>query len=200
MVSPNKSNLESSKMTKDVKAADSRLLEKAEVIARTILSQQQFYKSQDATFNQRQLLETMIGAAIWYLPQSGDLWTGAISHEALTCLATSPTPKFVKLTKDHNYPRKVAAAELLALDWSKIENRPQEVADRYLRIYGRFNYVLPEENKKLVKYQKTHSFVSSAQSYEDAGIKLHQLSSHILKAILAGDADIAQMVLSGDID
>ena len=37
MVSPNKSNLENSKMTKDVKAADSRLIEKAEVISRTIL-------------------------------------------------------------------------------------------------------------------------------------------------------------------
>jgi hypothetical protein len=187
-------------MTKVIEAEDSRLLERAEVIARTILSQQQFYNSQDITFNQRQLLETMIGASIWYLPQSGDLWTGAISHEALSCLALSAKPKSVKLTKDHNYPRKVAAAELLALDWSKIENKPQEVADRYLRVYGKFNYVLPEENKKLVKYQKTHNFISSAQSYEDAGIKLHQLSSHILKAILAGDTEIAKMALSDDID
>ena len=83
-------------MTKVIEAEDSRLLERAEVIARTILSQQQFYNSQDTTFNQRQLLETMIGASIWYLPQSGDLWTGAISHEALSFLALSAKPKSVK--------------------------------------------------------------------------------------------------------
>ena len=52
------------------------MFDKAEVIARTVISQQPFYLSDECNDNHRQLLETMIGAAIWYLPQGMDLWTG----------------------------------------------------------------------------------------------------------------------------
>jgi len=57
------------------------LAERAEVVARTVISQQAFYQSELCTANQKQLLETMVGAAIWYFPQSDELWTGAISSE-----------------------------------------------------------------------------------------------------------------------
>ena len=49
--------------------SNNKILDKAEVIARTVMSQQSFYLSKDCNENHRQLLETMIGAAIWYLPQ-----------------------------------------------------------------------------------------------------------------------------------
>ena len=55
-----------------------KILDKAEVIARTVMSQQPFYKSIDCNENHRQLLETMVGAAIWYLPQGKELWTGKL--------------------------------------------------------------------------------------------------------------------------
>ena len=48
-----------------------KILDKAEVIARTVMSQQSFYFSKDCNRNHRQLLETMVGAAIWYLPLNG---------------------------------------------------------------------------------------------------------------------------------
>ena len=48
---------------------NTKILDKAEVIARTVMSQQSFYFSKDCNRNHRQLLETMVGAAIWYLPQ-----------------------------------------------------------------------------------------------------------------------------------
>ena len=91
---------------------DQQLLDRAEVLARTVISQQSFYQSPDCSDKQRQLLETMVGAAIWYLPQGEDLWTGCISLQALSQLANADKPKSVKLTKDHHFPRKVAAAEL----------------------------------------------------------------------------------------
>ena len=177
-----------------------RLKERADVVARTVLSQLEFYQSEQCTANQRQLLETMVGAAIWYLPQSDELWTGGISVEALQALAASSQPKKVKLTKDHRYPRKVAAAELFALNWSAIDDPSEEVLNRYLGCYGQYNLVLPDENKRLVKYQKTQSFVSPEQAYQQAGIQLKQLSRPLLKAIQAGETELAELVLSGDID
>lgn len=180
--------------------AETRLAERADVVARTVISQQAFYRSEQCSDNQRQLLETMVGAAIWYFPQSDDLWTGFISVDALKGLAESENPKKVKLTKDHHYPRKVAAAELFALNWEKFDNPAAEVLQRYLEAYGQFNYVLPEENKRLVKYQKTHSFTSPAQAYHQAGIALKSLSRPLLKAIQSGERELAALALSGEID
>jgi hypothetical protein len=182
-------------------ATSVRLQERADVVARTVISQQGFYQSDQCSPNQRQLLETMVGAAIWYFPQSAEsLWTGLISVGALTALAESDNPKTVKLTKDHHYPRKVAASELFALDWSEIGDPAAEVLRRYLHCYGRFNYVLPDENKRLVKYQKTHSFVSPEHSYALAGIELVRLSLPLLKEIQSGDSQLASMLLAGEID
>jgi len=74
------------------------------------------------------------------------------------------------------------------------------VLDRYLTAYGKFNYVLPEENKRLVKFQKTHLFVSPQHAYQQAGIRLIELSRPLLKAIVAGDRELAELALSGEID
>ena len=115
-------------------------------------------------------------------------------------MAASSQPKKVKLTKDHRYPRKVAAAELFALNWSAIDDPSEEVLNRYLGCYGQYNLVLPDENKRLVKYQKTQSFVSPEQAYQQAGIHLKQLSRTLLKEIKSGDTELAALVLSGDID
>ena len=177
-----------------------RLLERADVVARTVISQQAFYQSSQCSPNQRQLLETMVGAAIWYFPQSDELWTGMISVDALRAFAGTTGSKAVKLTKDHHYPRKVAASELFALDWTSIDDPAAEVLQRYLNRYGRFNYVLPEENKRLVKYQKTHSFKSPDRSYASAGIKLIQLSLPLFKEIRSGDAELASLLLAGKVE
>lgn len=189
-------------MTTSLRTNDTslRLLERADVVARTVISQQAFYRSDQCSPNQRQLLETMVGAAIWYFPQSDELWTGMISVDALKAFVGPAGSKAVKLTKDHHYPRKVAAAELFSLKWTTIDDPAQEVLRRYLGCYGQFNLVLPEENKRLVKHQKTQSFVSPADAYAKAGIELKPLSHPLLKAIQAGETELAELVLSGDID
>ena len=76
---------------------NNKILDKAEVIARTVMSQQSFYFSKECNRNHRQLLETMVGAAIWYLPQGKDLWTGNISIDALKKLFESDEPQKVTL-------------------------------------------------------------------------------------------------------
>ena len=179
---------------------NNKILDKAEVIARTVMSQQSFYFSKDCNRNHRQLLETMVGAAIWYLPQGKDLWTGNISIDALKKLFESDEPQKVTLTKDHHYPRKVAAAELFKLDWSKFLKPNEEVLTRYQKIYGRFNFVLPEENKRLVQYQKGHIFVSPENSYEQAGILLRQLTQEQLNAIRRGDRQLVELAISNPIN
>ena len=177
--------------------SNKKILDKAEVIARTVISQQPFYSSKDCNENHRQLLETMVGAAIWYLPQSSDLWTGEISVEAIKKL--SKTRKLSSLTKDHNFPRKVAASELFKVNWSKILNPQEEVLNRYLNSYGQFNYVLPEENKRLVQYQKGHVFVSPEASYQQAGIPLRKLSHEQLNLIRKGDQTLPKLAISNQI-
>jgi len=170
---------------------EQKLRERAAVIANTVISQQDFYSSPDCSYNQKQLLETMVGAALWYLPQSNELWTGCISVGAVKEFVNSSEPKSVKLTKDHHYPRKVSAAELFSLDWRKIENPVAEVHNRYVERYGQYNYVLPLENKKLVKYQKTNTFISPEESYRQAGIKLLHLTAEQLSDLRTGNRYLA---------
>ena len=53
-----------------------------------------------------------------------------------------------------------------------MEDPKAEVLRLYRTKYGLFNYVLPDENKRLVKYQKAKIFKSPEDSYNKAGIKL----------------------------
>jgi len=176
-----------------------KILDKAYVIARTVMSQRDFYLSENCNANHEQLLETMIGAAIWYLPQGKELWTGDISLGSLKKLIESHNPQKLKLTKDHHYPRKVAAAELLKLEWSIFLCSAVEVLKRYKNIYGRYNLVLPEENKRLVKYQKEINFISPKDLYLKAGINLRNISEEQLTQIKKGDRNLSSLLISNEI-
>ena len=178
---------------------NNKILDKAYVIARTVISQQDFYLSEHCNANHKQLLETMIGAAIWYLPQGKELWTGDISIGALKKLFESNNPQKIKLTKDHHYPRKIAAAELLKLDWSKFLDPSEEVLKRYENKYGCYNLVLPEENKRLVKYQKGIIFISPKDSYLKAGINLRNISEEQLTQIKKGDRNLYELLIPNEI-
>ena len=51
-----------------------------------------------------------------------------------------------------------------------------------------------------MKHQKAQFFVSPTDAYAKAGIELKPLSRPLLKAIQAGETELAELVLSGDID
>jgi hypothetical protein len=158
-----------------VEERQERLRERCAALAEVIRAIQPFYYAPNTTENQRRLLETMIGAAIWYFPSSNDLWTGQISVEAMKALLSGST-----VCHDHDIPRKVAARELLGLRDTNLS--AATVLELYRTKFGRFNKVTPKENRRLMKYQKAAKFVSSAECYRNAGIQLVQ--RHELEASL----------------
>ena len=92
--------------------------------------------------------------------------------------------------------RKVAAAELFKLDWSTFLSPAEEVLQRYKNIYGRYNLVLPEENKRLVKYQKGIIFTSPEDSYRMAGIDLRNITEQQLMQIKKGDRYLTELIIN----
>src|SRR5690242_5930902 len=114
-----------SKMTRI--SQSQKLTERCTVLAEIVLRLAPVYTAPTTTETQRQLIETMIGAAIWYLPQGKDLWNENISVAAIRSYLPDSGVAKPKLTADHALPRKVAAFELLNLDWPTITDPASEV-------------------------------------------------------------------------
>jgi hypothetical protein len=132
---------------------------------------------------QKALLETMIGAAIWYIPKPQDAWTGKISRKALERLhPDNPAPRF-KLSEEHVYPRKVAACMLLRD--TALTSQSMEIIFR--EQYGRLHYITPEENKAVIRFQKFEVFSSPEEAYRKAGIELIDIAREDLRSIKKRD-------------
>jgi hypothetical protein len=144
------------------------------------------YTTDGATVTQRHYIETILGAALWYLPTSKELWTGKISIQALRDFHPRSGSAKPRLTEDHEFPRKVSAVELMQRAW-KDEDPSAAMLELYLKKYGRFNYITPTENKVLVKFQKTHLFADPESAYASANVRLLTISSAELKKILKRD-------------
>tara|TARA_B100001989_G_C24216328_1_gene305666 strand:+ start:86 stop:532 length:447 start_codon:yes stop_codon:yes gene_type:complete len=141
---------------------EDRVKNKCKGLLKLITGIQKFYKS--ANDENKRFIETTIGAAIWYLPKDNTiLFTGKISKEAI---------KKKEKSEDHLYPRKIAAKELLNIDWDKKDKPVDDIASLFIKKYGKFNYVSKSENKKLIKFQKSEIFKSSEKAYNDAGVEL----------------------------
>src|SRR5207249_2275191 len=175
--------------------AETRLLEQCQVLAKAIRLLAPLYREASLLPSQRQLIDTTVGAAIWYLPQGNDLWTGRISVEALRVHLPSSAGQLPTLTKDHQYPRKVTAARLLSLDWSTISDPAAELLTRYKKEYGTFNLVLKHENRRLMKYQRGRTFEDPTQAYASAGIKLLEVSRDELADVKRRDATTIERIL-----
>jgi hypothetical protein len=141
-----------------------RLNERCAILAQTVRALKPIYESSNTTQNQKQLLETIIGA-IWYLPQPPNLWTGKISLEGAKALRAGH-----RVTRDHQYPRKLAARELLGLN--EIDLTGSSVHALYLEKFGRFNLITKQENRKLMRFQRAGVFVNSEDCYARAGVQL----------------------------
>lgn len=146
-----------------------RLEKRAEVLAKVVVCIADLYHDGDLDAGQKGLIETLIGAGIWYLPSGKKLFTGKISKAALEKIITNPK---INLVEEHGFPRKVAGKSLfcdhledLKLDYTKLLNL-------YLNKMGQYNLVLKEENNKLKKFQKTNTFISEEEAYKSAEIEL----------------------------
>lgn len=108
-------------------------------------------QSNDAT--QRSFIETVVGAAIFYLPTSiNKHFTGYISVAAIKGFVNGQ-----RRVKDHTTPRKFAARELL-----KSPLRLDELKSKYHDHLARYMYVTSTENSLLKNYYETYD------NYDDA--------------------------------
>lgn len=145
------------------------LTKRAKVLSDTIVAISSIYNSHELDEGQKGMLETLIGAGIWYLPSSKKLFSGLISIEALNRIKIDTN---VKLVEEHGFPRKVAGKKLLSEHIEELKKDAGKLEELYLNQMGRFNLVLKEENNKLKKFQKTSVFQDEVAAYKLAGIKL----------------------------
>jgi hypothetical protein len=96
--------------------------------------------------NQRSYLEVVIGAAIFYLPSLNSHFNGFISVAALKGYL-----KGERRVKDHIYPRKLAARELLSKKLTL-----DELMERYHNHLATYMYITSSENSNLINYYETH--------------------------------------------
>ena len=175
-----------------------RLKKRCEALEGIIAGVRAVYEDPHTDEDQRRFIETVIGAAVWYLPEVEECWTGRMSLAALRShhpdLGGEP-----RLTKDHEYPRKLAAAELLACTEEKGNEWSATLFELYLTKYGKYNYVTPQENKALTRYQKQGIFEDPASSYEKAGIRLVTLTDEDLRAVKARQRDTVEALLSASV-
>jgi len=151
------------------------LKEKTEVLSRLIILTKDLYQNGQLTEGQKGFMETMVGAAIFYLPSSIELYSGYISKRALESLQNNPNQ--TKLVKEHAFPRKMAGHFLYSSN-----NQDQITKDGcgleklYREKFGKFNLVLKSENNKLKKFQKKGVFVDEETAYAFAEIELVEFS------------------------
>jgi hypothetical protein len=148
-----------------------QLQQKTHVLSMLIVQCHDLYNNGGLNEPQKALLETLIGAGIWYLPSSHHLFSGFISKEAYQALKADPFN--TKLVQEHGFPRKKTGELLFSPEMKDVlSDDGQALAKLYTERFGRYNLVLKAENNKLKKFQKKGVFIDEATAYAMAGIEL----------------------------
>lgn len=137
---------------------DERIL----VLHQIIESTSEFYFNSGLNEGQTGLYDTIIGAALWYLPSGTELFSGKISERALESLENNPLT--TKLVEEHSFPRKIGGKYLYELHRALGKLTKDDIIEVYKEKLGKFNLVLKEENDALKKYQKLENI-----PYEEGG-------------------------------
>lgn len=156
-----------------------QLESKAQIMEKVIIALAPIYNQDGIEEGQKALLETLVGAGIWYMPSGDELYDGGISKEALEKFKS--TGKLSDLTKEHRYPRKKAGKNLLSREYKDLISGEKSLKELYLENYGRYHYVVSGENKRLIKHQKAGDDQKTA--YSKAGIELLEMSIKEIKSI-----------------
>lgn len=144
-------------------------LDKADALSDIICMLGEYYDKKELNKTQKAFVETLIGAGIFYVSSSNNLFSGKISKNALARLRSGED---VSLVKEHSFPRKVAANRVLTEHLESIKLDRKKFKELFEQQFGKYNLVLKEENIKLRQYQKVNVFISPEDSYEKAGIVL----------------------------
>lgn len=145
-----------------------------------------------AAAEQKALIETMIGAAIWYIPKPSDAWTGQISTGALKAFHPDSGITKPRFSEEHVYPRKVAARMLLTDETLGGETMIKVFREKY----GRLHYITPDENKSVQPYQRAAVFSTPVDAYIKAGIELIQVAQQDLRLIKKRDRNAIDRYLA----
>ncbi|MBI4006673.1 MAG: hypothetical protein HY356_08385 [Gammaproteobacteria bacterium] len=128
-----------------------KLLHRCDSLARAVIQLQHIYADEKTSEDQCSFLETIIGAGIWYIDSKG-VSTNKISVGVLKDFHPDSGINKPKYTEDHEYPRKIAARDMLQQDWSHVKDLDLEVFELYINKYGRVNFVTSTENKRITKH------------------------------------------------
>ncbi len=165
---------------------EEKLKDKCIILRRIIINLSEIYRDENTNEDQEGFIETMIGAAIFYLSQwNWIFFTGKISEEARKLFKDGKPVR--ELTPEHEFPRKLAGKKLLTTA-TELDNL-RKFESRLLE-YGRWNLVTPSENNKLRKFQTEKQFVSPEDSYSRAGIKLVEEDPNLFKKSTKGPVEI----------
>jgi hypothetical protein len=177
-------------MTPRAQGREARLEEQCEVVAALIVAMRPVYRS--ATASQRALLETIIGAAIWYIPKPARAWTGKISLGALKAFHPTSGLERPRSSEEHVYPRKVAA-RLLLEDESLTG---ATLAELFRERYGRVHFITSEENKAVQPFQRASVFSTPDEAYVRAEITLIGLTDAELRLVKRRDQETIERYLA----
>lgn len=158
---------------------------RCDALAAVLESLRPIYKV--ATLDQQDLIETMIGAAIWYIPKPNGWWTGMVSKAAIQSFHPDRNGR-PKMSEEHVYPRKLTARQLL-LDFTV-----DGVALRklYREKYCKIHFITPAENKVLVQHQRAKTFITPDEAYIRAGVELVYVTPDDLKSIKKRNKEVVE--------
>jgi hypothetical protein len=151
-----------------------KISQQCNALADVILCLRSVYETANAP--QRALIETMIGAAIWYLPKPPDAWTGYVSLGALRAFHPDSGVMKPKFSEEHVLPRKIAARLLLQNEKLDQKNMTKLFREKY----GRFHFITSEENKTVQPFQRIAVFTTPDDVYRKAGIVLIKVKREAL--------------------
>lgn len=69
---------------------------------------------------------------------------------------------------------------------------------KYLQAYGKYNLVTPQENQRLMPFQRSKNFISPEVAYQKANVQLLKINDSDLKSIKERKAKtIEKLLLQG---
>lgn len=171
------------------------LVEKCEILVEMVMALQPVYRATADSPAKQQLLETTIGAAIWYLPGGMKYWTKEVSVGVLELHHPDSGEAKPKMTKEHFYARKSVARQLLSRNWARDADPASVLLSLYTTQYGTFTLVTKTENRTLAPHQRGLDLENPMEAYALAGVELVKLSAAQLKRVKARDRDVIDDLL-----
>ena len=173
------------------KGQESRTIELCKTLEAMVDNTRDVYLNSNE--DNKAFMQTVIGAALWYLPNQSDSFSGYISKELLLQYFINGTKETSK-SEEHIFPRKISAKELFEI----LDLSDGYVLSLYKERYCKLSYITPEENKKAIQFQKVGRFSNPKNTYLSAGIKLVHISNEEWNMVKRNNKQVIEELLKRD--